>query len=267
VKRGTPRHPKTNALQRALGISLPTVIGYLELLFHFTAEFAPQGNIGKYDDAWIEAALGWKGRKGVLVGCLIDTHWVALHSECRLVVHDWHDHADDYIKKKLERAKLQFLTFHTDRVKVTGQTADNGGQRQPRARAVPEPEPEPEPHTHTARETLSMKPNRFQEWIAPWTRVGDLDSALRNYIARIETPEEEAAAFACRDRYLASDEVSRGAIMEPWKFIMQQANCKWAGKWPAKNGSKPAPPTGPTEAMKLAEKDFQEYRKKFGETE
>jgi hypothetical protein len=79
--------------------------------------------------------------------------------------------------------------------------------------------------------------NRFSEWIEPWPRVGDPDSALRNYLSRV-TPETESAAFACRDRYLSSDEVGRGVVIEPWKFIRTQADCGWTGKWPTKNVAK-----------------------------
>jgi hypothetical protein len=137
MKRGTPRHPKVAQLRELLKIVPAAAIGYLELLWHFTAEFAPQGDIGKYDDARIEAALMWTGKRGRLVEALRQAGWVDPHPEHRLVVHHWHDHADNAVQKRLQRAGLPFLTFTA---KVTDQrrtTADNG--------SLPEPEPSPEP--------------------------------------------------------------------------------------------------------------------------
>ena len=120
MKRGTPRHPKVYDLLQCLELpvkSHPLVIGYLELLWHFTSEFAPQGDIGKYSDSRIEGAMGWTGKPGRLVKALTTTRWCDESALCRLVVHDWHDHADDSVKKKLDRAHLPFLSLTA---KVTG---------------------------------------------------------------------------------------------------------------------------------------------------
>ncbi|HKS96742.1 MAG TPA: hypothetical protein VJV74_11515 [Terriglobia bacterium] len=146
MKRGTPRHPKVYDLIQALGLpirSRAVVIGYLELLWHFTAEFAPQGDVGRFSDDRIESAMDWAGKRGKLVQALTTAKWLDVHDQCRLVVHDWHEHADDATRKKLLRAGLKFLSLTE---KVTGQcpqpvptTADNGGL------PLPEPEPKPEP--------------------------------------------------------------------------------------------------------------------------
>ena len=39
MKRGTPRHPKVGHLCELLKIKIPTAVGYLGVLWHFTAEF------------------------------------------------------------------------------------------------------------------------------------------------------------------------------------------------------------------------------------
>jgi hypothetical protein len=151
VKRGTPRHPKTAALQRDLKIPLPTVVGYLELLFHFTAEFAPQGDIGKYEDSWIEASLGWTGKPGRLISALIASHWLDYRGErtggradCLLYVHDWHDHAEESVKLRLKRANLPFLSNHVDTDNMSGHRGEVSPSR---ARALPLPLPIPD-HTN-----------------------------------------------------------------------------------------------------------------------
>jgi len=62
VKPGTPRHPKTQALAEQLGEQLATAVGILEMLWHFTAEVTPAGDIGKYTPRHIARHIGWSGR-------------------------------------------------------------------------------------------------------------------------------------------------------------------------------------------------------------
>ncbi len=116
-------------------------IGTLELLWHFTAEFAPQGDIGKYSDARIESGVDWSGRRGILVPGLITSGWCDTSDLYRVVVHDWHDHADDATRKKLQRGCLDFLSL---REKVTGQRRTMSPTHSKSVR-LPEPLPEPEP--------------------------------------------------------------------------------------------------------------------------
>lgn len=71
----------------------------------------------------------------------------------------------------------------------------------------------------------------FHRWLDAWPSCADRDGAARAWISRIDNPDQESAAFACRDRYLASEQVSRGIIQEPKKFIMVQADCGWSGTW------------------------------------
>lgn len=148
MKRGTPRHPKVAHLRQILKVGLATAVGYLELLWHFAAEFAPRGDVGRYDDLRIEAALDWHGKPGRLVSALIESGWIDRHSECRLCVHDWADHADDAVRKRLSRLGQQFVVVTP---KVTGrypdivrESADNVRQNPVMSR-LPEPEPEPVP--------------------------------------------------------------------------------------------------------------------------
>ncbi len=71
---------------------------------------------------------------------------------------------------------------------------------------------------------------RFLEWLAAWPSCADRDGACRAWVSRV-TPADELAAFACRDRYLASDQARRGILQEPKKFILVQADSGWAGTW------------------------------------
>lgn len=110
----------------------------------------------------------------------------------------------------------------------------------------------------------------FRRWLEPWPRCGKPDEAARTWVAMINSPEDEAGAFAARDRYLASDEVARGVVTEPCKFLLEQARGKWAGKWPAaekkQQARKPVPPPNlprePTPEEREAERLYWEEAEK-----
>ena len=122
MKRGTSRHPKLAMLCRRLGLTRRDAVGLLELLWEYTAEFSFTGNIGKFSDEDIADAVEWRGNVGELISALVYAGWLDPCPKHRLVVHDWAEHAPDYVKKRVSRLKLAFaIPVQT--------TADNGGQR------------------------------------------------------------------------------------------------------------------------------------------
>ncbi len=129
MKRGCPDHPKTYALAEALGIRRVYAVGYLEMLFHFTAQYAPQGDVGRYSDKRIAAGLDWAGSPAKLIDALVTTGWLDRHSGARLVVHDWADHADRTTLQRLTRAGKTPLAT----VKQAAKTEQHGfkTERQP----------------------------------------------------------------------------------------------------------------------------------------
>jgi hypothetical protein len=69
-----------------------------------------------------------------------------------------------------------------------------------------------EEHTHTQRACATdPPPSRFEEFWARWPRKTGKDSAVRSWLSYV-TPQTEAAAFACLERFLRSGDVARGAI-------------------------------------------------------
>lgn len=133
MKRGCPNHPKTFSLAEALGIRRVHAVGLLELLFHFTAEFAPVGDVGKYSDKRIAGALDWSGSHSKLIQALVETGWLDSHAGSRLVVHDWSEHADRATLQRLTRNGLLPIQLNQH---VTGKLC---------TLPAPEPAPEPEP--------------------------------------------------------------------------------------------------------------------------
>ncbi len=119
MKRGTPEHPKTDDLAEALTkkceipleIAHDAAVGIEEKLFHFTARYAPQGDVGKHSDTTIARRIGWPWEPAECIETLLRIGWLDApegDDPPRLVVHDWPEHADDTVRKSLEREGLPF---------------------------------------------------------------------------------------------------------------------------------------------------------------
>lgn len=202
MKRGTPDHPKVLMLAaelRRLGIPMPrtTAVGILEMLWQWAAKYAIQGDVGRWPDEIIEAALEWVGEPGALVTALIRTKWLDEAPEPhRLVIHDIHDHADNTWRQCLDDSGLtwwdgrpprrekpgrpknsissessaprdgksgtpKFNLHQTSRQKQVGLQSNSRqtpDKLQTNASETPQPEPEPEPEPLAAVRKLPNTP-------------------------------------------------------------------------------------------------------------
>lgn len=115
MKRGTPRHPKVLELASILKIPRYAAVGLLEMLWHFTAEFAHPGDIGRFKNTAIASALDYTDDPGELIRALTVCGWVD-PCEChRLRVHDWQDHADQTVQRVLAKRNQEFLPCYDDK--------------------------------------------------------------------------------------------------------------------------------------------------------
>jgi hypothetical protein len=188
----------------------------LELLWHFTAEFSPQGDIGKFDDRRIEAALGWhqtRWRKhGDLIRALSEAHWIDINPVHRLITHDWHDHADESVRKRLARSSLQFLSLPD---KVTGHRqpdaatlAENGSL------PLPLPVPEPVPLPQLPRE---MPPPLSQsEWPLTAAEIRKHDPAVDDYFVLRLVQETVQFCISHGDDEQIDDDDMAAAVKESY---------------------------------------------------
>ncbi len=136
MKRGTIDNPKTARLAAALGLETWGAVGILESLWHFAARHAIRGDVGRWTDEDIANAIGWKGDSAVLIEALVKSRWLDKSKKHRLLVHDWHDHADQSVSKTLRNRSETFLTFPEK---------SRNGKPQPGPGPGPEPLPEPGP--------------------------------------------------------------------------------------------------------------------------
>lgn len=83
-------------------------VGILERLWNATTRDAPQGDIGRLDDDMIAESVGWHGSPDDLIEILVESKWLDRCEVHRLVIHDWPDHAPDFIRGNLKRWNRQF---------------------------------------------------------------------------------------------------------------------------------------------------------------
>lgn len=103
-------HPKTYDLAARLGVSRPTALGHLELLWAFTGKHAPQGDIGKWADGAIARACDWMGDPEVFLQSLLQSRFIDADPTHRYLIHDWPDHAPRWVKAKLKQLNQSFIT-------------------------------------------------------------------------------------------------------------------------------------------------------------
>ena len=88
MRRGAPQHPKTKLLAIHLGAQIAHAVGHLEMLWHFVDEYAPAGNVGKWDDRLIALEAGWAGDAVVFIKAMLAVGFLERSDRDRLAVGD-----------------------------------------------------------------------------------------------------------------------------------------------------------------------------------
>lgn len=104
-------HPKVIKAARLAGISRVEMIGRLHYFWWWAMDYAPNGDITKYDDDDIESAIDWQGERGVFVKALIDCGnngrpglIDVTENNCRYI-HDWFTYAGKLIEQREKDAE------------------------------------------------------------------------------------------------------------------------------------------------------------------
>lgn len=114
MKRETYRHPKALDLASRLHCSRPEALGFLTLLFDFTAEVAIAGNIGRWPNGAIAGGCDWRGDADEFVAALIGAGWLDEDAEHRLVVHHWGQHCENWVRAKCQKLGITLLGCNTE---------------------------------------------------------------------------------------------------------------------------------------------------------
>jgi hypothetical protein len=88
-------HPKTRRLAKALGTTERDSIGLLHMLWHWAVKYAPDGDLSRFDDDEIAAAVEWEGDATLVLAALKAARFIDVNSQ----IHDW----DEYTGKLIER--------------------------------------------------------------------------------------------------------------------------------------------------------------------
>lgn len=130
MKRSAPRHPKMLMLAAELNIPVYSAVGLMEMLWNWTAQYAPSGDLGRYSNSIISRAVEWEKDPDEFCAALVRLNWLEevrtenaqeTHKK-RLAVHDWPDHADDSVHIALARSHSLF--FDGTRPKLTRLSKD-----------------------------------------------------------------------------------------------------------------------------------------------
>lgn len=108
MKNDTPNHYKMDRLATILDIHHLLAVGIMERIWHWTADFAQQGNIGKATNAEIAAGIRWDMDPDALINGLVEAEWLDLSEPHRLLVHDWPQHCEKSVHYYLAYHRLTF---------------------------------------------------------------------------------------------------------------------------------------------------------------
>ncbi len=237
MKRTGIDHPKARRLAKLLDIHHYAAIGILECLWHFTARHAITGDVGRWSDEEIAAAIGWPEDEALrLINALTDSGWLDRHEAHRLIVHDWGDHCDEAVKKTVGRKGWQFacrdLSRHVETESDNVATCrDNGGncrdslslsQSQSQSHShKPEPKPrEPpklrfDPLDHDLAQEMighikTLNPNAKDPNVDQWS------NEIR--LLRSDGPDRTAEGIRAMMTWVYSNDFWRGNILSPVKL-------------------------------------------------
>jgi hypothetical protein len=110
VKTTTVNSIKFLKLKRRLGLPHWQAVGILESIWLFCMVNAQDGGIGRHSNEDIAAAIEWDGDADQLIKHLVDTGWLDCHPEVRLCVHDWDQHAPNFIRAVISKQGKKFCT-------------------------------------------------------------------------------------------------------------------------------------------------------------
>lgn len=233
--RGTLTHRKTRRLAAALHISNSYALGLLEALWHVTAEQAYQGNIGRLSNADIAMELYWEGDPDTLIEALLSSGWLDTHPLERLLIHDWHQHADYNLRRKLLKHHLKFIT--TDGEKEPVETRDNApqpaetgddasGRVKTRRKSIPEPEARARSQS---QKTTPPDPPQAADW---GDDDDDPDLVSRKLIAEIHPKHpvlcsRDLAITACFQEMEKYPTQKPGKLANEWRALHAKHSEEW----------------------------------------
>ena len=118
-----PRNIKLKRFSQMLNIKQAHAVGHLVMLWLWTLEVAPKGNLSAFTDAEIAEGGGWTQRdKGKFVAALIEAGFL----EYDYRIHDWQEYAGDLLYRREKdrlRKQAQRLKQRQEKDEIEAETA------------------------------------------------------------------------------------------------------------------------------------------------
>lgn len=220
MKRETFRHPKLLDLASRLGCSRPEAIGYLQLLWDFTAEYAIQGDIGKHADGAIARACDWQGSADEFVNALLDAGWLDEDETHRLLIHDWADHCERWVKLKLQKINKAIIE-----PTIEGSTEGDAEGSPSRDQSKPI---QTNPNLDAARRVLEHLNKKAGKQFRPG------EANLKFILARLDEYDEETLKRVVDDRVSRwATDVKMRDYLRPETLFNQTKCASYVGQLPA----------------------------------
>lgn len=204
MKVGTHNHVKMKRLKRLLGVPLYRAVGILECLWLMCSECCDEGDIGKFSDDEIADYLEWDGDVSELVRCLSDAGWIDPDDDRRLVVHDWFDHAPEYIRERVRKRRARGAKQRIQRTYGRSKSDNNGHRRDktPHVPSIPNPT-NPNPTIHSSAENrTNERTDSVLVQAGGWSQVADCLGTLG--VFSWKPLIEEAKANECDPEHILS---------------------------------------------------------------
>jgi len=247
MKKDTPNHPKMTALASILNIPRYSAVGILESLWHWAAQFAKPGDIGRWTDEQIASGIGYDGDAHKLIEALLQSGWIDTDEKYRLIIHDWYEHCEDFVHMSLARTVTFFADGHipkmnrlSDKVKtilteqfnahsertVSAQCATICALPEPMPLPVPEPMPMPIVQPLSASGEADDKKPTFSPDLL-WKTYHEINDSFNKPLVshRIFTKE-----FRNKARVRCTEFLQKPELFEIWCEAVRKA-CLLGKKW------------------------------------
>lgn len=104
------RHPKLKRFARGLGISEPTAIGHLFLLWSWAMDYAQDGDLSRFGDDDIAAAMQWGGEPAAMIEALLSCGilgygFLESDGNGNLCLHNWDEHCGARFRQRIQGAE------------------------------------------------------------------------------------------------------------------------------------------------------------------
>jgi len=210
AKRGTLEHPKTKRLARILSLPSWAALGLLESFWHWVGRYCPTGELTDEDLLDCQDTVRFDGS---LKDVLIQSGWLDLIDDSTCYVHDWHDHADDTVKKTLQKRKEQFANGANVRNQNDSRPIRDSFANDSRHAVAMSHEPEPKP-----------QPNAQGVAVQVWNEFAKTPAFANGLtVAQVEGLEKVCAEF----NHIGDDKlISAAAACSEW----YRTKPKWGGK-------------------------------------